>query len=94
MGSEMCIRDSPMGEVVVEVMGMNFGGPVSRGEVDDVLQNAVKKSTEVEQKAAEATRKDANESASTSSTSVRKSSVTHSPRTTTVRPAEHHTAED
>ena len=91
---EQLLYAVPMGEVVVEVMGMNFGGPVSRGEVDDVLQNAVKKSTEVEQKAAEATRKDANESASTSSTSVRKSSVTHSPRTTTVRPAEHHTAED
>ncbi|ALE18497.1 hypothetical protein IY73_00775 [Lawsonella clevelandensis] len=92
---EQLLYAIPMGEVVVEVMGMNFGGPVNRGEVDDVLQQAVKKSTEVERKATEATQRDAKKSASNSSSpTTQKPRSTQSPRTTTARPSKHHSTDE
>ena len=44
---EQLLYAVPMGEVVIEVMGMNFGGPVNRREVDEVLQQAVARSSEI-----------------------------------------------
>lgn len=52
---EQLLYAVPMGEVVIEVMGMNFGGPVNRREVDEVLQQAVARSSEIHKQATVAT---------------------------------------
>lgn len=91
---EQLLYAVPMGEVVVEVMGMNFGGPVNRGEVDDVLEHAVEKGTEVEQKASNASAKETSQSSGSGSAAAPKPNSSPSPRTSTSRPSQRHSAND